>query len=434
MLQHRTATHSNFSELPAAKIGSKLLSLLCLWLIAMDSSQSRVSRETPHSQKKLTKQIFPIRPDVSYDSRSEGEPPWPTRFVQPASPAASPLQPEHPSPPGAPVVLGAPGTAEPLPATRPANKGALPPPESAARPQERSQKRLFELHRLALSERIHHLSLTLKASSRGFFWFSQDFFCRFPPEAWGMLRPRSSGTHLGRCRGRAGRAVPAPAAPCCNAEQSGGTPSRIYEFLGWERLGGKRGKKRKSTEKGGKKNQSKTTFPEAITNWRKKTESERGSWDERELLRFEWAALSHRSEPAGVPLRFRGRRKPCEDRCRLPSFLLCFNIQPTATQWSEIEGENATTLHEKGIRNSLKCEISARCRHSPSLRGKQGNGARPRSFKQSSWKTCLPGVWNRSSRAAEKRDSPLEQPGSRSPPQKTENEKSDRKTAPRREF
>lgn len=111
-------------------------------------------------------------------------------------------------------------------------------------------------------------------------------------------------------------------------------------------------------------------------------------------------------EAAGVPARHRGRRKPCEDHRRLSSFLLCFSIQPAATQWSETEVKNATTLHEKDIRNALKLGTSARCRHGPSLRSKWGNGAQPKPFKQSSWKTCLPGVWNRNSRATEKRDSP----------------------------
>lgn len=111
-------------------------------------------------------------------------------------------------------------------------------------------------------------------------------------------------------------------------------PAGSTSFLGGSGWEGKREKKenlRKKGEKKPKQNNFSRSNNE-LEKKKKKTESERGSWDERELLRFEWAALSHRSEPAGVPLRFRGRRKPCEDRCRLPSFLLCFNIQPTATQ------------------------------------------------------------------------------------------------------
>lgn len=137
MLQHRTATHSNFSQLHVAKIGSGLVLLLCLRLTALDSSQPPVSRETPHSQKKLTKQIFPntLRLFLWLPQRGRAAVTHPFRPARlPALGPRSPLQPEHPSPPGAPAVLGAPGTAEPLPATRPTNKGALPPPEPATRP------------------------------------------------------------------------------------------------------------------------------------------------------------------------------------------------------------------------------------------------------------------------------------------------------------
>lgn len=154
-----------------------------MWLTALDPSQSRVPRGTPTFSEETNKADFsqhtPVFPTTPAVRASRCDHPFRPARRPTLRPRCSPSTHPRPEPPRCSELRGQRSRSQPRgrrtkePCLRPS-----PPPG-----QERGQKRLFELHRLAkrnaLSERVHHLSLTLKASSQG------DFFCRFPRKSVG---------------------------------------------------------------------------------------------------------------------------------------------------------------------------------------------------------------------------------------------------------